>query len=449
MRRAVFCWLLALGTLATSAVVAPRPAAAETLRDALTAAYRENPDLLAARARLEAVSERVPQALAGFRPQIFVNGSVDKEAGQTSVGDLDRDGASIALSLTQNLYAGGGTVAAVAAAESAVLAEKGRLLDVEQNVLLAAVRAYVAVWRDRRVLELAKVNRRRLAKQLQATRDRFAVGEVARTDVAQAEARLARARADVEQARADLAASEAEFRRVVGPVPEELADPELAGMLPQNLEEALQRAEGHPRVVAARHDLEAARSAVDQAFATLLPSLDLNASLSYADDPSVVTDWRRDARISLDLRVPLYQGGGEYARVREQKRNLQSAQRNLESVLREIQRRAATAWERLLASRAAISALEEEVRANRIALEGVQQEALVGARTVLDVLDAEQELFQARVNLARARAAEVTASYELAAAVGGLFARNLGLETELYDPDAYYRLQRNRLFGLE
>ncbi len=432
------------------AVVVAGTAQAASLEQMLAQAYRDSPELAAARARFEAAVERVGQALSGFRPRLFVEGQVDAQAGQAGRADLDRAGASVALVVSQNLYAGGGTRAAVAAADEAVAAERARLLDAEQNVLLQAVRAYVATWRDRRVLELARTNQRRLARQLQATRDRFEVGEVARTDVAQAEARLARAQADVERARAELAASEAEFARVIGiQVPEELADPQLAGGLPADLEQTLAATERHPLVVAAEAEVARAERAADQAFAALLPSLDLNASLRYADDPAPATDWQRDARVELRLRVPLYQGGGEYARVREQRRRIEAARRRLDQVRREVRRRAASAWERLTASRAAVRALESEVEANRIALEGVQQEALVGARTVLDVLDAEQELFRARVDLARARADEVLASYELQAAVGGLLADRLGLDVPVYDPRAYERRQRGRWWGLE
>jgi TolC family type I secretion outer membrane protein len=424
--------------------------AVTTLQQALEATYVDNPELDAARARLRAVDETVPQALAGFRPRVSIDGNADAVTGQTDLGDLDRRGAGVALSLRQNLYAGGGTQAAVRRAEQQVRAERGRLVATEQQVLLGAVEAYSATWRDRAVLELARNNRDRIARQLQATRDRFNVGEVSRTDVAQAEARLSRAQADVEQALANLAASTAEFRRVIGREPgEPLAEPELYRGLPESLEEALARADNHPSVVAARFDLEAARAAVDEAMAGLLPTLDLRADASYAREPSASLNWQRSGSVGLQLSVPLYQGGADYARVRQARQTVTQRQRDLDAATREVQRQVAAAWEALRAAGASIDAFEAQVRANQIALEGVRQEALVGTRTVLDVLDAEQELFDSQVNLVRAQRDRVVASYRLASAIGELGAQRLGLAVERYDPEAYYERQRNRLFGLD
>lgn len=439
---------LALAAMLAATEAVAQPAA--DLRTALAVTYAENPQLDAARARLRAVDENVPRALAGFRPRVFADGTAEAVSGQTDLGDLDRRGASVGLSVTQNLYAGGATRAAVQRAEQEVRAERGRLLAVEQDVLLAAVEAYSATWRDRSVLDFARNNRDRIARQLRATRDRYSVGEVSRTDVAQAEARLARARADVERALADLAASTAEFRRVIGRDPaEDLEDPPAFEELPGTLEEALARAENHPSVAAARFDLASARAAVDEAVAGLLPTLDLRGDAAYAREPTTSLEWQRRASVALQLSVPLYQGGAAYARVRQARQTVTGRQRELDAATREVQRQVASAWEALRAAGAAIEAFEAQVRANRIALEGVRQEALVGTRTVLDVLDAEQELFDSQVNLVRARRDRVVASYRLAAAIGELTAARLGLGVELYDPEPNYLRQRARLFGLE
>ncbi len=455
MRESVGIILAAWVLAAPMAAVAEATEPVDRLATALEETWRTNPDLEAARARLRAVAEGVPQALAGFRPRLFVNGSVDATTGrsksETGVEtDLDNGGASAALSLRQNLYAGGGTTAAVRAAEATLEAERFRLVDTTQNVFLAAVEAYVAVWRDRHVLRLARRNRDRLVRHLEATRDRFRVGEVTRTDVAQAEARLEQAKAEVERARADVAAAEARFLRTVGrPAAEALAEPAEPADLPAKLDDALARTDGHPLIRAAAADLRAAAAGVDAAFAVLLPSLDAEATLAYADDPSSLVDWQRSATVRLSVTVPLFQGGGEYARVREARRSREAARRALDSVRREVQRRARTAWERLRAARAATRAFEAQVAANRVALEGVQQEAMVGARTVLDVLDAEQELFQSEVNLVRARGDRILAGYELLAALGELRPGRLGLAGTVPDPTDYARRVRGRLFGLD
>ncbi len=424
-------------------------AAAETLSDALKLTYEHNPDLEAARARLRAVVEQVPQALAGFRPRFFVDGNAQTVRGQNKVADSDRDTYGASARVLQNLYAGGGTTAAVARAEANVRAERARLYVTEQDVLLQAVAAYTSVVRDREVLRIAINNAERLKQHLAATRDRFEVGEVARTDVAQAQARYARGLADVESARADLASSETEYRRVVGQEPGELPIVPALEDLPASLEEAYTLSDKHPLIEAARYQLTAARQAVLEARAGLLPTVDLEGRLSYTEEPTAFIDWEREARLGVNVSIPLYQGGAAYARVREARQSVTRAQRELDSAVRRVQKQVGEAWERLMAAAELIRAFEAQVEANKIALEGVQEENLVGTRTVLDVLDAEQELFDSRTGLVRATQAHVQASYQLKSAIGQLTAYDLGLEVELYEPDRYYQRNRARLFGLE
>ncbi len=446
-------WLRIAGfslALALSWLAAPeRGAVAETLSDALKLTYERNPDLEAARARLRAVVEQVPQALAGFRPRLFVDGVAETVRGQSELADIDRDTYGASARLLQNLYAGGGTTAAVARAEANVRAERARLYVTEQEVLLQAVAAYTAVVRDREVLRIAINNAERLKQHLAATRDRFEVGEVARTDVAQARARYARGLADVESARADLASSITEYRRVVGQEPGELVSEPALEALPASLEEAYTLADKHPLIEAARYQLTAARQAVLEARAGLLPTVDLEGRLSYTEDPTSVIDWQREARLGVSVSIPLYQGGAAYARVREARQTVTRFQRELDSAVRQVQKQVGEAWERLMAAAELIRAFEAQVDANKIALEGVQEENLVGTRTVLDVLDAEQELFDSRIGLVRATQAHVQASYQLKSAVGQLTAADLGLEVEVYEPDRYYERNRARLFGLE
>jgi TolC family type I secretion outer membrane protein len=349
----------------------------------------------------------------------------------------------------QNLYAGGGTQAQVSRAEHQVTAQRARLIGLEQQVLLDAVSAYTAVFRDQRVLELALNNEERLGRQLEATQDRFEVGEVARTDVAQAEARLSRARADIEVAKADLAASRAFYQRVVGELPQDIEEPATLRDLPRSYEEAVALASDSPEVLAATFDLYAARDDVDVAFSDLLPSLDLQADASYADQPTVQSRWARSAALGVNLSIPLYQGGAAFSRVRETRERVRQRRDDLETAHRSIQEVVTSSWERLLASTAAIDAFRSEVRANQVAFEGVEQETLVGSRTVLDLLDAEQELFTSQVNLVRAQASETVASYQLKLAVGQLTVTGLQLPVEPFDPTAYYERNRKRLFGID
>lgn len=420
-----------------------------TLEEALVDAYETNPDLAAGQNRLRASDEQVPQAISAGRPTLFLDGDVTKTDSENDLRASNNESAGVSLSLNQSIYAGGGIEADIRRADNFVRAERARLITLEQNVLLDSVDAYTSVWQDREVLALAENNERRLARQLEATQDFFNVGETTRTDVKQAEARLEGAKADVQQAVANLAASEAFYRSVIG---EEAADmlgrPEQTDGLPVTLDEALQIADTNPNIVAANYDVRAARESVDVVFADLLPSLDLNGSVGYTESPSETLDWQRDASIGLNLSVPLYQGGAAYSRVRQSQQTLRAQQDDERSAIREVQRVVLSSWRRLLAADAAIVALMAQVDANEIALDGVQQQQREGLRTVLDVLDAEQELFESQVDLVRAHRSAVLASYEVRSSVGALTVVDLGLNTSVFDPQAYYNRQRTRLFGV-
>jgi TolC family type I secretion outer membrane protein len=468
---------IAAAALASTALtLAPGPAGATQLADALVGAYQTNPQLQAERATLRATDELVPQALSGYRPRVFLNGAVQGTRGEignlkTSTsnrisglvsgtgasGNGSQDGSQDAnsttrqvdLSLRQNLYAGGGTVASVRRAESQVLSERANLLATEQNVLLNAVDAYATAWQDRSVLELALNNEQRLRRELEATRDRFRVGEVARTDVAQAEASLSQSRADVETAKSDLATAVAVYRQVIGSDPGVLQQPRSVPDLPRTIQQAQDLAAGNPALTSAQYAVAAAREAVRVTYASLLPSVDLSSDLLYANQPSSEIPWERQASLGLSVTIPLYQQGLVSSQVRQSRQQVEATQNNLQTSQRSVTESVASAWEQLIAARAAIQSLRDAVRANEIALEGVRQEALVGARTVLDVLDAEQALFTSQVNLVRAQRVEVVTSYQLKSAVGQLTVADLRLATQPYDPEAYYRRNRDRLFGID
>jgi TolC family type I secretion outer membrane protein len=431
-------WLaLAMGT-----------AEAQTLREALANAYNTNPDLGAARAQLRSTDELVAQALSGYRPQLGATASYDIVDLDSSQGDADLDSSAVGVTLSQPLYRGGGLDANLRASENTVRANRANLITTEQQVLYNAVQAYAGVWRDRSVLELAINNEKRLQRQLQATRDRFNVGEVARTDVAQAEARLSAAEASRVEAEGLLANSIATFRRVIAQEPQNIDQPVKPGDLPANEAQAQELAAANPNIATAQYTLAAAKDDVDVAFSRLLPQVDLRASASYANEPSSNLAWQRDGSIGVQVTVPLYQGGAEYSQVRQNKQIARQRDEQLVSTQRSVAENVTTAWETLQTSTSNISSRQAQVRANRIALEGVEQEAQVGSRTVLDVLDAEQELFGSQVELVRAQANEAIAAYALLASVGQLTADRLDLPVEQYDAEAYYKENRSRLFGL-
>ncbi len=428
------------------------PGWSETLVDALAAAYTNNPTLLSARAALRATDEEVPQALADWRPTVEVEGSVASQAVQTNTTTGDqrqhRDPRSLAFSVTQPLFRGGRTQAATREAEESVLAQRARLLSTEQDVLLSGVTAYVNVVRDTSVLELNRSNELVLSRQLEAAQDRFRVGEITRTDVHQAESRLAQAQADRIGAEGDLVTSRAVYRNVIGHAPENLEVPEVPSDLPgtefESMERALERA---PDVLAAEYDTRASAHNIDEIKGELLPSLELEGSASVALDGGGENARSETYQATLTLDIPLYQQGSVYSRLRQAKQRAGQNRLLVDQARRDAIEDVASTWETLQTTRAQITAFRTAVEAAAVALEGVQREAEVGSRTVLDVLDAEQELLDARVDLVRARRDEIVAAYALKAVVGSLTARELGLPVALYDPIVHYEEVRGKWTG--
>ena len=425
---------------------------AETLWGALAMAYSGNPTLLAARASLRALDEEVPRALSGWRPTVTFTGEtgkarVDTESGFFSSKDT-RTPKSYVLNLTQPLFRGGRTVEGARRAENLVLAGRERLRTTEQEVLQQAVAAYMDVLRGQAVVELDRGNERVLRRQLQATQDRFEVGELTRTDIAQSEARLSRATSERVRAEGELIASRANYKRVIGVAPGVLEPAPPLSDLPATEEQALAVAEAEsPDLLAPRFEEQAARHAVRATAGNLLPTLSLNGELSRLEDASTRDSVSERARIIARVTVPLYQSGAEWSQVRQARQTLSQRRLQVDESRRAVTEQVTRAWEALLTARARIRSDKDQVRANQIALEGVREEASVGARTILDVLDAEQELLDARVSLVRTERDEYVAGFELRQAVGRLSARRLALQVELYDPSAHYKAVRNKWLG--
>lgn len=424
-------------------------AQAQTLEESLVSAYLTNPEIEAQRAALRSTDELVAQAKSGWRPTLDVESSAVYSDLESSSGSGETFTTSNALNLRQNLYEGGATSANIRRAERLVRVERARLATIEQDVLLRAVTAYTGLLNDLAVLELAVQNEKRLRRQLQAARDRFEVGEVTRTDVAQAEARVAGAVSERVRASGAIETSRAAFRNVIDLEPESLIPPKPIGSLPASEDEAQGMAEGvNPNVLAAQFNLAAAKEDVTISESALLPRLDATGDLNYTDEPNLSTNWQRSATIGAALTVPLYQGGGEYAQVRQSKDVVRQRQSDLDAIYRSVRQNVTDAWQALVTARSSIEAITEQVRAAEIALDGSRQEALVGQRTTLDVLDQENDLFEAEVDLVSAQRDEIVASYSLKAAVGGLTAKDLDLPVEVYDIDANYNDARSRWFGL-
>jgi outer membrane protein len=439
-------------------IVSVAPAAAQTLQEALAMAYSNNPSLQAARAQLRAVDENVPQALAGWRPTVQVTGSAGNVNGNTTLTgprsqpngrtNNDREPLSAQASVSQPIFRGGRTVASTRRAENQVLSQRARLMAVEQQVLTDTVNAYVQVIQLQEEVRLNINNVQVLTRQLQATNERFRVGEITRTDVAQAESRLAGAIATRADSEGRLQQARATFTRVVGQPPERLVAPQpLRTPVPNSREAGLLAGRNNPGVVAALFDEAAARDLVDVNFSALMPQVSLNAS-TFRNDNAATADTRSTgSQVTANLTMPLYQGGSEYAAVRQARQSAQQARQVVEEQRRAATQQATQAFETLVAARAAVDAVRAQIRAAEIALDGVQREAIVGSRTTLDVLNAEQELLNARVSLVRSLAAVIIASHNVAASVGRLTARDLNLPVQIYDMEAYYNAVRNRWAG--
>ena len=442
-----FCICVAIGAL----MHLTAPATAQSLTEALALTYDTNPTLAADRQNLRSLNEQVPSALAPRRPSVSADASIGAIYQDTDLTDWEfTNPGSVGVSVRQNLYDGGSSAADLLRAEHTISAARASLASVEQQVLLAAVTSYMDVLQLEAVLELQISNENVLERQLQATLDRFEVGEVTRTDVSQAESRLSGARADRLQAAGNLRAARAAYEEVVGEAPGTLSFPTLEPDLPTSLDEAIDMAESrNPGLIAAIYTELAALASIELAAGNLYPEINATGRFEWNYEPSTTVEQSTSASVIVELVIPIYQQGLVASNVREARYLAQEAQIDVETARRDAVQTVISAWEELLTTRATIDAVNDQVIAATIALDGVQQEATVGSRTVLDVLDAEQELLDARVALVQAQRNEVVAQYTLLSAVGRLTATGLDLPVVVYDPDTAYELTRSRLFGTD
>jgi len=449
-------WVACVAAVA-AALTSPY-AIAETLDSALAQAYRNNPTLNAQRAALRATDETVPQALANYRPR--VTGSVDSgyqhfESISTSGGQFTKTNTNISprggtVGLVQPVFNGMRSGNLTRQAEASVLAGRETLRNAEQVALLDAATAYMNVLRDVAILDLQRRNVQVLQEQLKQARDRFNVGEVTRTDVAQAEARLAASQSQVLAAEANLKSSQATYRRVIGAEPVNLRPGMPVDRLsPRSLEASIDLGRTvHPTVAAAQYTVDAAQFAVKSAEGSLYPTVTLEGAVVRRWDVQPGVTDQLTGTVLGRVAVPIYQGGSEYSIIRQQKETL--GQRRIElDVQRDLVRATVVqAWSQLEATKAQIIAAQAQVTATEVALNGVREEARVGQRTTLDVLNAQQELVNARVSLVTAQRDRVVASFTLLSAVGRLAPETLKLPTEAYDPRVHYHQVRDKWIGV-
>jgi outer membrane protein len=433
------------------------PAQAEALPEALAKAYQSNPQLNAERARQRATDENVPQALAGYRPQIVASLS----AGLQSVRDLLPNNTiqtanlkpwTIGITVTQTLFNGFKTANSVRVAEFQVRAGREALRNVGQGVLLDAVTAYTNVLANQSLVEAQRTNVTFLRETLGIVQKRLNAGDVTPTDTAQAEARLNRGLADLNSAEVNFAISQATYAQVIGNPPSRLSPAEpVDRYLPRSRDEATGLAfKSHPAVLAAGFDVDVATTSINVAESSLLPTITLqgNASRSRDSDPTLGTFATDQASVIGQMTAPIYDGGTAASQTRQAKEISAQSRLVLDQVRNQARTAATGAWVAHEGAKIAVSASESEVRAAGVALQGVQKEATGGQRTTIDVLNSQQELTSAKARLIGAQRDRVIASYTLLSAIGKLDVKTLGLNTPDYLPEVHYHQVRDAWHGL-
>src|SRR5712691_3343029 len=450
------CVIAPLAALAfVLAVVTPAPA--ENLPEALVRTYQGNPQLNAERARLRGTDEAVPQALAGYRPQIVASLSGGLQAARVLLPDNTIQTATlrtwtIGLTVSQTLLNGFKTANTVRQSEAQVRSGREALRNVAQGVLLDAVTAYTNVLANQSLVEAQRINVSFLRETLGTTKKRLDAGDVTPTDVAQAEARLSRGLADLNAAEVGLAISQATYAQVTGAPPGRLVAAELIDrLLPRSRDEALAIArKEHPAILAAMYDTDVAQLGIKIAESSLWPTLGVQGQLlkSRDADTTLGTQAQDLASILGTATVPLYDGGLAASQIRQSKELAMQSRIVLELIRGQAQTAVVAGWVTHEGAKIAVAAAEAEVRAAGVALAGVQKEAQGGQRTTLDVLNAQQDLTAARARLIGAQRDRVIAAYTLLSAAGHLDVRTLGLKTPDYEPDVHYQQVRDAWGGL-
>lgn len=435
---------------------ATEPGFAQNIERALTHAYRNNPDLNAARAGVRVANEGVPAALSGYRPSVNMTLTAGGQAQSTqSAGQPWRNQSllprSASITATQPLFDGNRTANTVRQADQNVMVARETLRNTEQTVLLASATAYMNVLREQAVLDLQRRNAEVLREQLRATRDRFSVGEVTRTDVALAESALQGALAQVAVAESDLANARGVFRQQIGvDAPTRLQPARtVERLLPPALETALISAQSeHPAIRGARHGADASMLAVRIAESALYPQLSLSSTLTRSADSGATAQFA-SANLLATLTIPIFASGGQsYALVRQAKESYGQRRIQIDTAMASVRQATVQSWAALTSARAQIRAAEEQVRAQEIALNGIREEYRVGQRTIIDVLTQTQNLLSARVALVRAQRDRVVLSYSVLSSMGRLNAQRLALATEIFDPTEHYEQVRDRWIGV-
>jgi outer membrane protein len=430
------------------AVFLTRTSFALNFEEALSSAYNNNPYLKAAREDLKATDEQMPQAVSGFLPQISANAQRGERETTQAGTSTDRIVDTKEIAINQPLFRGGQTYNNIKLAKNAIFAAREELRQIEQEVLLEAITAYMDIIRDQEVLELSKNNVEVLKKHLEVTKERFNLGEVTKTDVAQAESGLAVAKSEMISADGILESSKARFIRIVGERPGILKPSRRPATLNLSLDEIIQIAMGeNPTILSAKYNEMAAKNRVSVEKGKLLPTVSFQASKDEQKGALFSSSDLDNERYSINVSIPLYQSGSEYSTIRQAKFNHGRTKLSLEDQRNKVREAVIEAFNNFHVARAVIKSNKAAIASSEIALEGTQEEAKFGARTTLDVLDAEQELFEAKVNLVRSKRDEAVSSYTLLSYIGRLNPKELGLAIDAYDPEENYNKRKYQIIG--
>ncbi len=451
----------ALLATASLSMIGAGPGRAETVGGALIKAYLNNPDINTQRAAVRVADENVPKANAGYLPTVSAQGNAGIEraqAGEIGPNDIAVGSKTATLyprgygvTVNETIFNGNKTISSIRQAESQVFGSREQLRNTEQNTLLAGVTAYMDVLRDTAILDLDRNNVQVLQEQLRETRDRFTVGEVTRTDVAQAEASLSSAQATALSAESTLEASIARYRQVIGDQPTSLAPVRpIVKPLPKTLPEAISISQvEHPAITASLHGVDAAQLQIKIAESALYPTVAVSGSITNQFDASGVPGLHvLSGQVMGQITIPIYQGGAEYAATRQAKEGLSQQELQTDSARDQVRAAVVTAWGANQAAVGVGRAARAAVSANEVALAGVREEAKVGQRTTLDVLNPQQALLNARVQLVSAEHDEVVDSYSVLSSVGRLNIPTLGLSVAEYDPRVHFDQVKSKWIGL-
>ena len=434
--------------LSVSLSLAATTARAESLADALVSAYNHSGLLEQNRALLRAADEDVAAAGAALQPIVNWSAQAQRSFGNTSTStgftsSLSNTNVTLSLTASLLLYDFGGSAASIEAARETVFATRAQLVSIEQQVMLRAVTAYLSVRSASEFVKLRQNNLRLLTQELRAAKDRFDVGEVTRTDVALAQARLAQARSGLAGSQGDLLQSREEYANVIGHQPKQLPQLPRLPRIERKVASAKALAvRSHPDMIAAQHQVSAVEFSIKSAEAEFKPKVNLQGSLNVQESLTN-NGFTRNGSVGVSVGGPIYRGGRLSSNVRRAMAQRDALRGNLHIVRHNVQQSVGNAYATYSSVNASLQASQEQIRASRVAFRGVREEASLGARTTLDVLDAENELLNAEAALISAQTEQYVAAYTILSSTGLLTAKKLGLNVQQYDPEAYYKLVKD------